>query len=325
MEKMEILYLSQAEVASVNLPMAEIIRSLETAFREKGEGKTEMPPKPGIHPGGGDNFIHAMPAYIPALKSAGIKWVSGFIENSKRDLPYITGLLILNDVETGLPLAVMDCVWITAMRTGAATALSARYLARPESSVVGILGCGVQGRTNLEALRVLFPVKKVMAYDVDAGIAQRYAKEMEARFGVEVVTVQKPREAVSGCDLVVTAGPILRKPHQTIRAGWLGEGAFASLVDFDSYWHPDAMKQVAKFCTDDTEQLLHYRQVGYFQDIPPIHADLGELVTGKKPGRQRAEERTMTANLGLAIDDMAVAPILYRRALEKGIGTKLPL
>jgi ornithine cyclodeaminase/alanine dehydrogenase len=325
MEKPEMLYLSQAEVASVNLPMAEILRSLETAFREKGEGRTEMPPKPGIHPGGGDNFIHAMPAYIPALKSAGIKWVGGFIENSKRDLPYITGLLILNDVETGLPLAVMDCVWITAMRTGAATALSARYLARSESSVVGILGCGVQGRTNLEALRVLFPVKKVMAYDVDSGIARRYAKEIEFRFGVEVVTVQKPRDAVSGCDIVVTAGPILKKPHQTIQPGWLGEGAFASLVDFDSYWHPEAMKQASKFCTDDTEQLLHYRQVGYFQDIPPIHADLGELVAGKKAGRQRAEERTMTANLGLAIDDMAVAPILYRRALEKGIGRKLPL
>jgi ornithine cyclodeaminase/alanine dehydrogenase len=305
--------------------MAEILKALETAFRQKGEGKTEMPPKPGIHPGGGDNFIHAMPAYIPALKSAGIKWVGGFLDNSKRDLPYITGLLILNDVETGLPLAVMDCVWITGMRTGAATALSARYLARPESSVVGILGCGVQGRTHLEALRVLFPVKKVKAYDVDPGIARGYAKEMESRFGVEVVTVQKPRDAVSGCDIVVTAGPILRTPHQTIQPGWLGEGAFASLVDFDSYWHPEAMKQASKFCTDDTEQLLHYRQVGYFQDIPPIHADLGELVAGKKLGRQKAEERTITANLGLAIDDMAVAPILYRRALEKGIGRKLPL
>jgi len=325
MKKAEILYLSQAEVESVNLPMAEILGSLETAFREKGEGKTEMPPKPGIHPGGGDNFIHAMPAYIPALKSAGIKWVSGFIDNCKRDLPYITGLLILNDVDTGLPLAVMDCVWITAMRTGAATALSARYLARPESSVVGVLGCGVQGRTNLEALRILFPVKKVMAYDVDWAIARSYAKEMESRFEVEVVTVQKPRDAVSGCDIIVTAGPILRKPHQTIQPGWLGEGAFASLVDFDSYWHPEAMKQTSKFCTDDTEQLLHYRQVGYFQDIPPIHADLGELMAGKKAGRQRADERTMTANLGLAIDDMAVAPILYRRALEKGIGRKLPL
>jgi ornithine cyclodeaminase/alanine dehydrogenase len=325
MKKLEMLYLSQAEVASVNLPMAEILRSLETAFREKGEGKTEMPPKPGIHPGGGDNFIHAMPAYIPALKSAGLKWVSGFIDNPKRELPYITGLLILNDADTGLPLAVMDCVWITGMRTGAATALSARYLARPESSVVGILGCGVQGRTNLEALRVPFPVKKVMAYDVDPEIARKYAKEMESRFGVEVSPVKKPRDAVSGCDIVVTAGPILKKPHQTIRSGWLGEGAFASLVDFDSYWHPDAMKQASKFCTDDTEQLLHYRQMGYFQDIPPIHADLGELVTGKKPGRQHQEERTMTANLGLAIDDMAVAPLIYRRALEMGLGKKLPL
>jgi ornithine cyclodeaminase/alanine dehydrogenase-like protein (mu-crystallin family) len=324
-EKSQILYLSQAEVASVNLPMAEIIQALETAFREKGEGKTEMPPKPGIHPGGGDNFIHAMPAYIPALKSAGIKWVSGFPENYKRSLPYITGLLILNDVETGLPLAVMDCVWITAMRTGAATALSARYLARAESSVVGILGCGVQGRTNLEALKVLFPVKKVLTYDVDSESARRYAREMESRFGVEGVAVETPRKAVSDCDIVVTAGPILKKPHQTIQAGWLGEGAFASLVDFDSYWHPDAMKQASKFCTDDTEQLLHYRQLGYFQDIPPIHADLGELVAGKKAGRQRADERTMAANLGLAIDDMAVAPILYRRALEKGIGTRLTL
>jgi ornithine cyclodeaminase/alanine dehydrogenase-like protein (mu-crystallin family) len=325
MEKPEILYLSRAEVASVNLPMAEIIMALETAFREKGEGKTEMPPKPGIHPGGGDNFIHAMPAYIPALKSAGLKWVSGFIDNYKRGLPYITGLLILNDVETGLPLAVMDCVWITAMRTGAATALSARYLSRPESSVVGILGCGVQGRTNLEALKALFPVKKVMAYDIDSEIARRYAKEMESRFGVEVVAVQKPADAVSGCDMVVTAGPILKKPHQTIQPGWMGEGTFASLVDFDSYWHPDAMKQASKFCTDDTEQLLHYKQVGYFQDIPSIHADLGELVAGKKSGRQRADERTMTANLGLAIDDMAVAPLIYRRALDMGLGKKLPL
>ena len=325
MDKPEILYLSQSDVACVNLPMTGIIGALETAFREKGRGKTEMPPKPGIHPGGGDNFIHAMPAYIPALNSAGLKWVSGFMENYKRGLPYITGLLVLNDVETGLPLAVMDCVWITAKRTGAATALSARYLARPESSVVGILGCGVQGRTHLEELKALFPVKRVMAYDINPEIARGYAEDMEARFSVEVVTVRNPADAVRACDVVVTAGPILKRPHQTIQPGWLGEGAFASLVDFDSYWHPDAMKQASKFCTDDTEQLLHYKEIGYFQDIPPIHADLGELVTGKKAGREKADERTMTANLGLAIDDMAVAPLIYRRALEKGIGKKLPL
>ncbi|MFN2166261.1 MAG: hypothetical protein ACK2U9_08345, partial [Anaerolineae bacterium] len=99
----------------------------------------------------------------------------------------------------------------------------------------------------------------------------------------------------------------------------------ASLVDFDSYWHPDAMKEADKFCTDDVPQLEHYRHIGYFQDIPPIYADLGELVAGKKPGRQTPEERTMACNLGLALDDMAVAPTLYQRAVELGIGTWLPL
>jgi ornithine cyclodeaminase/alanine dehydrogenase len=325
MSENQLLYLSQADVQAVGVTMAEVIESLEIAFREKGAGRIEMPPKPGIHPGGGDNFIHAMPAYIPALKSAGVKWVSGFPENYRRGLPYITGLLIYNDVETGVPLAVMDCIWITGMRTGAATAVAARYLARPESSVVGVLGCGVQGRTNVEALNVLFPLQRVMAYDVDAETAHRYTQQIRASFGLEAVVVDIPREAVSGCDLIVTAGPILKVPHATIQAGWMDEGAFASLVDFDSYWQPEAMKEATKFCTDDRAQLCYYESAGYFQDIPPVHADLGELVTGQKPGRETHEERTMTANLGLALDDMAVAPLLYHKAVERRIGTWLPL
>jgi ornithine cyclodeaminase/alanine dehydrogenase-like protein (mu-crystallin family) len=325
MQTQEIVYLSQKDVAAVDLPMSDIIDALEVAFMEKGAGRTEMPPKPGIHPGGGDNFIHAMPAYIPALRAAGIKWVSGFTENFKRGLPYISGLLILNDVETGIPVAVMDCVWITAMRTGAATALSARFLARPTSSTVGILGCGVQGRTNLEALKVLFPVKKVMAYDIDPEISRRYAVEMSTKFDLDAMPASTPREAVQGCDIVVTAGPILKKPLRTIREGWLDEGAFASLVDFDTYWHPNAMKESTKFCTDDLAQLMHYKGIGYFQDIPPIYADLGDLVVGKKAGREDGRERTMAANLGLAIDDMAVAPKIYERALTMGVGTRLPL
>jgi len=325
MKSNQLLYLSQKDVLAVGLTMAEIIDALTVAFQEKGKGLTEMPPKPGIHPGGGDNFIHAMPAYIPALKSAGVKWVSGFPENYQRGLPYITGLLILNDPESGIPLSVMDCIWITAMRTGAATALSARYLARPESSVVGVLGCGVQGQTNVEALNVLFPLEKVMAYDVNDEAAKRYVEEISTRFDLEAVAVAKPRDAVTGCDIVVTAGPILKEPHATIQAGWLDGGAFASLVDFDSYWHADAMQETTKFCTDDTQQLLHYKDVGYFKKIPPIHADLGELATGQKPGRETPNEKTMAANLGLALDDMAVAPLIFRKAIEKDIGTWLPL
>jgi ornithine cyclodeaminase/alanine dehydrogenase len=320
----QLLYLSQADVEAVGLEMADVIDALEQMFREKGAGQVEMPPKPGIHTRP-DAFIHAMPAYIPALESAGMKWVSGYPENQKRGLPYITGLLILNDPDTGIPLAVMDCVWITAKRTGAASAVAARYLARPDSEVVGILGCGVEGRSNLEALNVLFPLKKVMAYDIDPEAQRHYVEEMGEQFGLEVVPVKEPREAVSGCDIVVTAGPILRVPHATIKPGWFEEGAFASLVDFDSYWHPDAMKETSKFCTDDVPQLEHYKEVGYFQDIPPIHADLGELVTGQKPGRETPAERTMACNLGLALDDMATAPLIYRRAKEQGIGTWLPL
>lgn len=321
----ELLYLSQEDVRNTGLTMAEVIEAVEKAFIEKGEGRIEMPPKPGVHPGEGDNFIHAMPAYIPAMYSAGVKWVSGFPGNQAKNLPYITGLLIFNDVETGIPLSVMDCIWITAMRTAAATAVGAKYLARPESALVGVLGCGVQGRTNVEALNVLFPLQKVLAYDTNQEVVEKYAQYISDRFDLEVEIVSQPEDAVVGSDMVITAGPILKVPHATIQAGWMEEGAFASLVDFDSYWHPDALKAVDKFCTDDYAQFKYYQTAGYFKEVPPLHADLGELVTGKKFGRQTPDERTIACNLGLAIDDMAVAPLVFQKAKEKKIGTWLPL
>ncbi|HLB64475.1 MAG TPA: ornithine cyclodeaminase family protein [Anaerolineales bacterium] len=320
----EILYLSRTDVEDVALEMTTIIGLLEEAFREKGEGRVEMPPKPGVHTQP-DAFIHAMPAYIPSLRSAGIKWVSGYPANQAHGLPYISGLLILNDVETGIPYAVMDCTWITAYRTGAATALAARYLARPESETVGILACGVQGRTNLEALAALFPLKRAYAYDVVAAAQARYVDEMSARLGLEVVGVREPRQAVAESDLVVTSGPILKHPTPTIERDWLRPGAFGSAVDFDSYWKPEALAQIDKLSTDDHAQFRYYREAGYFQHTPQPYADLGELVAGLKPGRERADERTLAVNLGLALDDMAVAPEIYRRALAKGIGARLPL
>lgn len=319
----KLLYLSHADVVSVGLTMGEIISAVETALREKAGNRVEMPPKIGIH-AVPDAFLHAMPALIPATGAAGMKWVGGYPANSKHGLPYISGLLILNDFQSGVPVAVMDCTWITAQRTGAATAIAAKHLARPESAVVGILGCGVEGRSNLEALQAVLPLRQVVAYDTDAGRAAQYAEHARSQ-GLGCRIASHPKEAVSGCDVVVTAGPILRKPHATIQSGWLDAGAFASLVDFDSYWHPAALHQVDRFCTDDIPQLNHYREIGYFQDIPAVYADLAELVAGSRPGRQAANERTMACNLGLALEDLATAPLVYERALEKGIGTWLPL
>jgi ornithine cyclodeaminase/alanine dehydrogenase len=304
--------------------MAAIIQLLETAFHEKGAGKIEMPPKPGIHTQP-DAFIHAMPAFIPAMRSAGMKWVSGYPANQERGLPYITGLLILNDVETGIPYTVMDCSWITAYRTAAATALSARYLARPESQSAGILACGVQGRTNLEALKVLFPIQKAFAYDTVPEVQERFVREMGEKLGIEVIGVKDPRPAVVQSDLVVTSGPILKHPSPVIEKDWLQPGAFGSAVDFDSYWQPGAMAQMSKIATDDHAQFQYYRRSGYFQQTPDPYADLGEIVAGLKPGRQQPDERTLAINLGLALDDMAVAPEVYRRALSQGLGTWLTL
>ncbi len=319
-----LLYLSRLDVEAIQLPMIEIIQALEAMFKEKGNGKVEMPPKPGIHTRP-NAFIHAMPAYIPSLEAAGMKWVAGYPGNQAKGLPYISGLLILNDPDTGVPLAVMDCTWITAKRTGAATALAAKYLARPNSASVGILACGVQGRSNLEALACLFKLYKVKAYDLNPEVAVRYADEMKAQLGLDIEPVQHLPEAVKELDIVVTSGPILKNPNPAIEAGWLEQGAFASLVDFDSYWQGGALREMDKLATDDLAQMRFYRQEGYFKETPEPYADLGEIMAGKKPGREAENERIAAINLGLALDDIATAIRIYQRAKERGIGTVLPL
>jgi ornithine cyclodeaminase/alanine dehydrogenase len=320
-----VLYLSRAEIDKLKISMAEVIEVVEEAFREKAEGKVETPPKPGVHPQK-DAFIHAMPAYMPRMRVAGVKWVSGFPENPKRGLPYISGLLILNDVETGFPICVMDCTWITAKRTGAATAIAAKYLAREDSKTFGILGCGVQGESNLEALMaVCRNLEEVKAYDVNAENLHRYVEEMPPKHGVRVVPVDSPKKAVENCDIVVTAGPILKNPKPVIEASWFKDGGFACPLDFDSYWKPEAMHSMNKFCTDDIEQLKYYRQQGYFRDIPEVYAELSEIISGKTHGRENSRERIMSMNLGLAIEDMATAKLIYEKAKKTGVGTKLPL
>jgi ornithine cyclodeaminase/alanine dehydrogenase-like protein (mu-crystallin family) len=320
----KLLYLSREDVISCGITASEIIGALEKMFVEKDKGRIEMPPKIGVHTMP-DALLHAMPAYVPSQRAVGLKWVGGYPNNHQKNLPYITGLLTLNDCATGSPICIMDCTWVTAKRTGAATALSAKFLARSDSRVVGILGCGVQGRSNLEALMTMFKLEKVLAYSSSLERSQKYAQEMTRLFDVAVIPVTHPREAVSESDIVVTAGPILRKPHGTIQPGWLPAGAFASLVDFDSYWHADALREVDKFTTDDVPQLQHYRDIGYFHNIPPIYCDLGELVTGREPGRQSPSERTMACNLGLALEDIVVAALIHHRALEAGVGTWLRL
>jgi ornithine cyclodeaminase/alanine dehydrogenase len=319
-----ILYLSRSDVESLAVSMADIIDAVERMLHDKGRGRAEMPPKPGIHPGV-DAFIHAMPGFLPDLGAAGVKWVSGFPQNRERGLPYVSGLIILNDPATGLPTSVMDATWITAMRTGAATAVAARHLARHDSSTVGIIACGVQGRSNLEALTRMFRVSAVYAYDLDTAAAHRFAEEAHQRWGVNVSVVSTPERVVRQADIVVTSGPIHKDPHPTIKADWLAPGAFACTLDFDSYWHGTALAEADKVATDDLAQLEYYRAAGYFRTTPTPYADLGEIVAGTRPGRESADERIICINLGLALEDIATADLVHQRARRLGVGVELPL
>jgi len=301
--------------------MAEIIDLVERVFKEKAAGRVEMPPKPGIHPLP-DSFIHAMPAYIPALGAAALKWVSGYPQNPSRGLPYIAGLLLLNDPETGIPLAVMDATWITAMRTGAASAVAAKRLAKPEPSVLAILGCGVQGRSHAEAMTAAFPsINRVRAYDILPESLGRYISEMSKRFpNLKFERCSSPREAVENADIIVTAGPIKKIPEPGIERGWVKPGAFACPVDFDTYWHRDALREFNKIVTDDIPQFRYYQQVGYFADFPDIYADLSDVVNESRPGRTSAAERIMSVHLGLAAEDAAVARRLFEIAVDRKVG-----
>jgi len=183
----------------------------------------------------------------------------------------------------------------------------------------------VQGRSNLEALACLFKIETVKVFDIYTDIAENYAAEMQTKLGISIEVVASAKSAVHEMDIVVTSGPILKSPNPVIPAGWLKPGGFASPVDFDSYWQGSALAQADKLATDDRSQMEYYRQEGYFKSTPMPYADLGEIIAGKMPGRESEEERTVSINLGLALDDMATAILIYKRALDMGIGLKLPL
>jgi ornithine cyclodeaminase/alanine dehydrogenase len=324
----ELLYLSRADVEGLGLRMREVLRAVDGGFAAKGRGLTEMPPKPGIHTRP-DCFIHAMPAYVREPEVAGLKWVSGYPPNPAKGLPYITGLLVLNDPETGVPLAMMDCAWITAMRTGASAGISAKYLARTDSEVAAVVGCGVQARPSLAALVETLPaLAAVRCYDVLPEAAATFIAEMSAAFpALRFEACPGAAAAVREADVAVTAIPIVTEPAPELDAGDLKEGALAVSLDYDSAWTSAAMRGCDKFCADDVPQLLATREHGvYFGGIPEeIHADLGELAAGLKPGRENEGERIFSMNMGIAVDDMVTAKALYELAKLRGAGTRLPL
>ena len=317
-----ILYLSSDDIRSIGLSIREILNALESMFLEKAAGRVEMPPKPGIHPSQ-TGFIHAMPAYIPAMHAAGVKWISAFPENSGTSYPQVAGLIIVNDPATGMATAIMDCAWITALRTAAASGLAARCMAPSDASVIGILGCGVQGRSHLAVFNELFPLKEAVVYDINAQAQDAYIEEMVAEHSLPIHAAASPRDAVASADVVISAGPITMPAHGALDATWLKPSAFASAVDFASYWAPATIDAFDRICTDDVRQFEAYRDRGYFKGFPQEIDALADLIASES-SLGRTAGRTLACNLGIAAEDIVVAQLLLERAQKLERGTLLP-
>ena len=320
----KVLFLSQEEVSAAGLRMAEAIPIIERALAEHGMKRVENPPKPGVHPSPGA-FIHAMPGCIPGLGAVGVKWVSSYPTNASLGLPAVMGLMVVNDGNTGAPLAIMDCRWITAVRTGAVSAVAAKHLARPDSQVVGLVGAGVQGRSNLLALKEVLPNLQIAkVFDINPEALEAYIDEMKGKVTFSVEPVPSAEKAMRGADVIVTATGRIEDP--VYREAWVGAGALVLPVHHRG-WENQCFHRVDKLVADDWAQLQQADRTvgGFYGPLPDLHAELGEIIIGKMPGREDASERIIDVNYGLAIEDVAMANEILARARAKGLGTPLTL
>lgn len=258
-----------------------------------------MPPKIGVHPRP-DAFLHAMPAYLRTLDVVAMKWVSGYPGNPASGLSAINGVIIVNDVETGVPIAVLDAAEITAARTAAASGACVRAFAPADWSVVAVLGCGEQGRYHCDVLRALNPGCEIRAYDP---VTERARDVCPG-----ALVVGDPRTAVAGADVVVTAGPILRDPPSPLDDSWVADDVLLLPIDFDFYVSARAVAACDLFLTDDVAQYAAYREHGYFHSWPDPRASVGEGL------EQGLEARRVTcANLGVGALDAAFAHAVLSR------------
>jgi ornithine cyclodeaminase/alanine dehydrogenase len=307
-----VLFLSHDDVRKCGLSLGDCVDACEDALAAKAAGLCELPPKLGVSAGPRALF-HAMPARIPGV--AGLKWISVFADRR----PALSALIVLNDLETGAPTAIVEGTHLTALRTAAATAIAARRLARSDVETVAIIGPGLQGRTNLAALKLVLPgVRRCRAWAPSRATAQKYAAEMSLEHGIDVEAADSAEAACRDAAVVVTCAPWPARSAPSLGPGVFDRGAFVCAIDYDASLSPAAAASFDRRFTDDVAQMNLARARGSFAGWPD---DFAELHAAK---RADPEEMILCANLGVAIFDLAVALVAVRRAREWGLGIQLP-
>lgn len=327
---MEILFLSQEDV-SILLTMADTVKVVEDAFREKGLGYVQMPPKLYLNYKKYDGDLRVMPSYLKRSDKSGMKVVNAHPNNPvSKGLPTVMAIITLIDPSTGAPLAIMDGTLITAVRTGAAGGVATKYLARKDSGVLGLVGAGRQAQTQLEAIAEVMSISDVKVCDRNEVITQRFISNVEDHFNLNFIAVDSVEECIKNSDIVSTITPS-RKP--VVIDEWVEDGTHMNAIGADApgkqELEPNILKR-ARILVDDYEQAIHSGEINMplYQNIlhkENIYGELGEIVCGARKGRESDDEITIFDSTGLSIQDVATAWMVYEKAKKKSIGTWLTL
>ena len=325
-----LLLISRGEVASL-LGLPECIAAVEDAFRLHAEGQSLAPGVLETLTADGGFHIKAAGLRADGRAYFAAKVNGNFPRNAERfGLPTIQGVIVLCDAERGRPLAVLDSIEITALRTAAATGVAARHLARPDSTVATVAGCGVQGRVQLRALAAVLPLERVFVFDSDEARAAGFAREMSQELRALVEPARDLPGAARASDVCVTCTPS-RRP--LLARGDVRPGAFVAAVGADNPTKQEidpSLMRSSKIVVDLLDQcaligdLRHALAAGAVTRAD-VHAELGEIVSGRKTGRTSPDEIIIFDSTGTALQDAAAAALVYERALDSGIGLRLNL
>ena len=323
----ELLYLSRDDVQRIPAPPEEILALTEQALIAYSAKRADMPPKTALHPVR-DTFFHAMPAYVPERFAVGIKWGSCYPDNMKNyGFSQAQGLIIYNDQLSGLPLAVMDCRYVTEIRTAAVTYAAAKHLAPKETETAGMIGCGVEGRQHVKNLeRVLPGLKKIYVYDIVEQAADSLITGLWPLVKADIVKASGYEELVRESGVIISATVASEGYHPVIRDQWIRGGKTILLCEGHTLYEDAVFKRSDKYVVDSREQVEKFVEYGFYPfGHPEIYAETGEIAAGTFKGREHSGELIVANNFGMAVEDMFVVRALFDRALENNIGVKLPL
>jgi len=326
-----VLFLSAEDVAELALSAQDVYDAVEAAVRAQGEGDVSLDPR--VHHVPDPSFpghFNVLRATVWPLEVTGVKVVGDFVENYRRDLPSELALLTLYDPRTGIPLAIVDATEITERRTGALTALGAQHLARAGSRVLAHVGARGTAFSNVEQLDRLFGFDEIRVTSRRRESRLGFGARLAEALGKPVLVTDTIEEAIVGADVVVEATRLV-EPQPILRTEWLESCTFFVPYGTKSALELDVLDRFDKIVVDDWAQcrqddafgaLRPHVRAGLLRD-DNLYGELADVVAGKKPGRERDDERILFWHRGLATTDVAVAHLLYRRALEAGIGTTL--